>query len=164
MHVRTLLVDGRSLSVGPATVQQILPLRHRVLRIGLSVESAKFPGDGDATTLHAAVFEQATVISCATLMLNEYGGRSAWQLRGMATDDAWQSRGIGAALLQYLTEWALAGPDVSNRINSFWCNARVPAIPFYQRLGWIVDSEEFDIPTAGPHRRMVRQIQLLERP
>jgi hypothetical protein len=39
-----------------------------------------------------------------------------------------------------------------------WCNARVPAVPFYREMGWAVVSEPFEIPTAGPHVRMVKRL------
>jgi GNAT superfamily N-acetyltransferase len=159
MVPRDLPLNGRSLRIGPAKLSDILPLRQRILRVGLGIEEARFPGDENSTTLHAAVFDHDSVISCATLMLDAWeGGRPAWRLRGMATDSNRQSQGIGGALLDYLIDWAITDPPISQRIRIFWCNARVPALAFYQRLGWIVDSEEFDIPTAGPHRRMFRQL------
>ena len=108
--------------------------------------------------MHAAVFDHVSAVSCATLMLDEWQCEAAWRLRGMATDSNWQSRGLGTALMEYLIDWATTDPPISQRIITFWCNARVPAIAFYERLGWTVDSEEFDIPTAGPHRRMVRKL------
>jgi GNAT superfamily N-acetyltransferase len=154
MLPRDLHLDGRSLRIGPAKLSDILPLRQRILRVGLGIEEASFPGDENSTTLHAAVFDHDSVISCSTLMLDAWEGRPAWRLRGMATDSHWQSRGIGGALLQYLIDWAITDSPDPQRIRMFWCNARVPALAFYQRLGWVVDSEEFDIPTAGPHRRM----------
>lgn len=36
-----------------------------------------------------------------------------------------------------------------------WCNARTSAIGFYEKLGWQVVSEPFDVLTAGPHVKMV---------
>jgi predicted GNAT family N-acyltransferase len=37
-----------------------------------------------------------------------------------------------------------------------WCNARTPAVGFYERHGWTTVGEEFDVPPIGPHYRMVR--------
>jgi GNAT superfamily N-acetyltransferase len=68
----------------------------------------------------------------------------------MATAPGWQGRGVGRSLLQY-AEALLAGDRL------WWCNARASAIGFYERQGWTVVSEVFDIPTAGPHRRMIRR-------
>jgi hypothetical protein len=32
------------------------------------------------------------------------------------------------------------------------------AIGFYQKLGWKIESEEFEIPTAGPHFKIAKVI------
>ncbi|MCW3019870.1 MAG: family N-acetyltransferase, partial [Solirubrobacterales bacterium] len=32
-----------------------------------------------------------------------------------------------------------------------WCNARTPARRFYERAGFGVISEEFELPMIGPH-------------
>jgi hypothetical protein len=39
-----------------------------------------------------------------------------------------------------------------------WCNGRQPAAPFYERLGWTIASEAFEIPTAGPHFRITKRL------
>jgi GNAT superfamily N-acetyltransferase len=148
----------RGISICRVSIDVIFDLRYRILRAGLPKESAQFPGDNDASTWHVAVFrspeEDALPVTCGTFMLNAYREQRAWQLRGMATDHGHQGRGYGGELLRYAQP--LIAFDSSVRL--FWCNARVPAIPFYERHGWKVDSEEFDIPTAGPHRKMVKQV------
>jgi len=49
---------------------------------------------------------------------------------------------------------AVADVARSAGVTRFWCNARVPAVPFYAAMGWTVVSDVFDVPTAGPHRVM----------
>jgi predicted GNAT family N-acyltransferase len=148
--------DTRNIVICRVSVDAILDLRHRLLRAGLPRETAQFPGDEISSTWHLAVFNSpaktALPVSCASFMLNSYKEQPAWQLRGMATDNTHQSKGFGGELLR--CGEALIFADSNVRL--FWCNARVPAIPFYQKHGWKVDSEEFDIPTAGPHRKMVK--------
>ena len=39
-----------------------------------------------------------------------------------------------------------------------WCNARVPYVPFYEAMGWRVVSGQFEIPTAGPHVKMLKRL------
>jgi hypothetical protein len=39
-----------------ATVAEIMPLRHRILRAGLPFETARFEGDEEATTRHYVAF------------------------------------------------------------------------------------------------------------
>ncbi len=67
----------------------------------------------------------------------------------MATDPAWHGRGVGRAVLTAGgAAVAAVGPGL------LWCNAREAAVGFYQRLGWGVCSEQFDVPQFGPHYRM----------
>src|SRR5579862_4850490 len=113
MSPRILHVNGSSLRISPAAVAEIIPLRHRILRAGLPIEAADFDGDDAPTTLHAAVFDASNVISCASLMLDQWQSKTAWRLRGMATEENWRGRGVGAALLQYLIDWATTDPPIA---------------------------------------------------
>jgi len=152
--------DGAAgVTVCRVSIDVIVDLRHRMLRAGLPKEAAQFPGDDAPSTWHVGVFssseENALPISCASFMLNSYQGESAWQLRGMCTDSQHQRKGLGGKMLATVESAIIKDSNV----RLFWCNARVPAIPFYERHGWKVDSEEFDIPTAGPHRKMVKRMR-----
>ena len=131
-------------------VEEILPLRHRILRAGLPFETACFDGDHDATARHYAAVSGDEPACCLSLMRSEWEGRPAWQLRGMATAEGLQGRGLGRRLLELAV--AEARHDDPGRV--FWCNARTSAVGFYEKLGWRV-SEPFDVPTAGPHVKMV---------
>ncbi len=143
-------------------VDEIIDLRWRVLRDGLPREEAMFPHDDDAECRHAlAVDESGAVICCATMHPEGWHGNEAvpaapaWRLRGMATDAAWQGKGAGARVLRMLEEVS----QVVRPTGLLWCNARVRAIPFYERAGWVTRSELFDIPTAGPHKRMTKEMR-----
>jgi GNAT superfamily N-acetyltransferase len=134
-----------------ASMPEILDLRHKVLRPGKPLESAEFPGDEQPGTLHFAAWDHGRMVVCLTLMRSVWDGAKAWQLRGMATDTAAQGRGHGTALMRFAMEDAAreGWSDV------FWCNARLAAVPFYERNGWRIASERFDIPLVGPHHKMV---------
>jgi GNAT superfamily N-acetyltransferase len=140
--------------VRPATLNEILDLRYDVLRAGLPREAAIFEGDCELTSRHYGAFVRGRNVGCATLHLNRWLDEPAWQLRGMATALDFRNAGLGRELLNSLQADILA----THPVHLFWCNARVPAIRFYQRMGWQVVSEEFEIPTAGPHVRMVKRV------
>ena len=75
------------------------------------------------------------------------------ELYSIHVDPSAWGQGAGRALLAALEERARAsGPRL------MWCNARVPAAPFYERLGWSIVSERFEIPTAGPHVKMNKRV------
>ena len=138
-----------------ATLAEIMALRHAELRPGRPLDAARFDGDGDPTTRHFAAFLQndPDAVGCASAMARPWEGESAFQLRGMATRAALVRRGIGAALLRFLEPAICAEAGV----RLLWCNARRAAVPFYRRLGWEVVSDEFDIPTVGPHHTMIHR-------
>jgi GNAT superfamily N-acetyltransferase len=133
---------------------RIVDLRHAILRTGMPREAAIFAGDDAPATRHYGAFTGERNVGCATFHLNEFEGVSAWQLRGMATDAGLRGKGVGAALLRFGEEELLAASP--ERI--FWCNARTPAVPFYEKQGWWTCSDEFIVETAGPHYKMVKRI------
>jgi predicted GNAT family N-acyltransferase len=135
---------------------EVLHLRHAILRAGLPRETAIFAGDDDPNTKHVVATLNRRVVGCATVHLNSYEGNPAWQLRGMATDSAFRGSGVGRAMLAFL-ETSLR----ESNIQQMWCNARVPAIKFYEYLGWTVVSDVFEVPTAGPHVKMVKTLTRL---
>lgn len=137
-----------------AQFDEIVDLRWRILRAGLPRESADFPGDDHPQTLHIGAFEGGLCIGCASFMQNEWNGVPAWQLRGMAVDEGYRSQGIGREILVFADE-QIRQRGYSRQL---WCNARTPAVRFYQTSGWQTEGEEFTIPTAGPHCKMSRII------
>ena len=68
----------------------------------------------------------------------------------MATDAAARGTGAGRALIDHgLAQVAARGGDL------VWCDARVAAAGFYERMGFTVVTGEFDKPGIGPHVGMV---------
>ena len=39
---------------------------------------------------------------------------------------------------------------------SAWCNARTSAAGYYEKIGFVIASDEFELPDIGPHVLMVR--------
>jgi len=149
-----LIVGETPLTIRRATADEIVDLRHRVLRADLPRESAIFPGDELPTSQHFAAFDGPNAVCCATFHLEPWQTEPAWRLRGMATDDTFRSKGVGRALLNFAEEIVTS----ENPIRLFWCNARAPAAQFYQSLDWKIMSDIFEIPTAGPHYVMVKRL------
>jgi GNAT superfamily N-acetyltransferase len=142
--------------IRPARGEELVDLRHKVLRAGLPRHEGIFKEDDWPTTLHAGAFVGERNVGCATMMRESYKGQAAYRLRGMAVDPDFHRCGIGRKLLDLLE----ARVRETRHTNLLWCNARTPAVPFYKSMGWRVVSEEFDIPTAGPHFVMIKQLRV----
>src|SRR3954465_5804992 len=123
-----IMVGDVAVRIGEAALADIIDLRHVVLREGLPRSEAIFKGDGLSTSHHFAAFANGKCVGCASFHLNEWEGRPAYQLRGMATASQFRSGGIGTELLK-LAEDTLRK---AGAIRQLWCNARTPALNFYK--------------------------------
>lgn len=141
-----------------ASLSEIIDLRHTVLRQGLPRAEAQFAGDEAPTSRHYGAFRGSELLCCATLHARDWQGEPAWQLRGMATAHDERRQGLGRRLLEFLEQDLIDSARGTGSPLLLWCNARVPAAAFYRRMGWDVLSDEFDVPTAGPHVRMVKRL------
>ena len=136
-------------------VEEIIPLRHLVLREGLPITSASFDGDDKPDTFHFSLViftEGSNPLCCVSYMMSELDGKPALQLRGMATDPKFRGKNLGKTLLDFAENTIF----METGIKLFWCNAREVAIGFYEKQGWATVGDFFDIPTAGRHKKMVR--------
>lgn len=136
-------------------VEKIISLRHRILRAGLPLDAARFDGDLEEFSAHFAAFDQDDrVVGCATIHRRPWRDAPAWQLRGMAVEISLQRSGTGTALLGAIDRHVVS----TAYSHQLWCNARQPAVEFYRRNGWETVGELFEIPTAGPHYKMIRMV------
>ena len=149
------MIGGGPAVIRRVTLEEIVDLRHVMLRQGLPREAAIFPADESPTSYHFGTFIDGKNVGCATFHFGEWEGEPAWRLRGMATLSGFQKYGVGRAVLEFAEE--MIGAESPVRL--LWCDARTPAVPFYERQGWRVVSEEFFIPTAGPHFKMIKRMQ-----
>lgn len=128
-------------------------LRHRVLIPDHPVEALVYPGDEDQTTFHVGVFNDDGKLVAIGSFYKEsdshFKGEKQYRLRGMASDSNARLRGLGKAVIVFAEE-ELARRDA----DLLWCNARVIATGFYEKMGFYSVGEEFVIPKIGGHYRM----------
>jgi GNAT superfamily N-acetyltransferase len=149
------MTTSRDILIRRASTDEILDLRWRILRAGLPPGTANFDGDDEPTTHHFVAVQDCKVVGCVTILRRPWQDGPAWQLRGMAVEPLLQRRGVGAMLLE-VVESTLRREPHSLRL---WCNARAPATGFYEKHGWGIVGEAFEIPTAGPHYKMTKFLQ-----
>ena len=149
-------------SVRKVAPEETFALRHRVLRGHEPIEKLRLPSDDDPASASFAAIDRDTgeVVGTAVVFPEpppwDVDAAGAWRLRGMATAEAWRSKGVGGAVLQAVVDH-VAG--AGGRL--LWCNARVPAVNFYERAGFERVGEEWEEPHICPHVAM--QLTLQER-
>ncbi len=140
------------------TAEETIAIRWPVLRPGFPRETAIFAGDDIATAKHFGAFDGGRLVGVASIYLAPMPERAdaapAWQLRGMATLPEVRGRSFGCALLDACVAHARA-----EHAALLWCNARTSAAAFYTKHGWQIVGAEFDIPTVGPHFRMLLDLR-----
>ena len=131
-------------------------MRHPVLRTGRPRETAILECDGLPDTAHFGAFDGDRLVAVATVHPDPCPGRGdlpAWRLRGMATLEPYRGGGAGSALIHRCLSHAR---EASARL--FWCNGRLGAAGFYERMGFAAQGERFDLPPNGPHLVFVLEL------
>lgn len=102
--------------------------------------------EDDETALHAlAEDETGNPVGTGRLTVDGHVGR-------MAVMKDWRGRGVGGAVLAWLTDAAR-----SRGIAEIVLSAQVDAISFYRRFGYTEEGDDF-MDAGIPHRRMRRRL------
>jgi GNAT superfamily N-acetyltransferase len=131
--------------------EQTFALRHRVLRSHEPIEALRLSSDEDPRAANFAALDGTGEVVGTAVVFPEPppwdpGERDSWRLRGMATAEDWRSRGVGSAVLTAVVDHVA---DAGGCL--LWCNARLPAVKFYERAGFERIGAEWEEPFIGPH-------------
>lgn len=124
-------------------------LRTKVLRIPLGLKFTQEELMKENDQLHFVCIEHEKVI--ATLALKPLSMTNI-KMRQVAVDDTIQKTGIGRKLVLFSEEYAR-----KHGYTLMECNAREVAAPFYLKLGYKIEGDEFT-EVGIPHYRMVKQL------
>jgi GNAT superfamily N-acetyltransferase len=134
------------------TPEIVRPLRSAILRPGQPFANNIYPGDDDSETVHFAAYVDERPVGSTTVLHQApplHGDAGMWRLRGVTTLPDVRGQGCGVALitaaLDYIAEQGGA---------LCWFFANPPAVPFYEKLGFRLDTalrySEAAVPPAHP--------------
>ena len=138
------------------TSPETFAVRHPVLRKGKPIESCHFDGDDLASTLHFGLFENESLEGVISLFESKnslFEAENQIQIRGMAVLEHHQGKGFGRKLITYCEDFLHQKKDLL-----VWFNARQNAIGFYQKLGYEIIGDSFEIPEVGTHFVMWKRL------
>ncbi len=136
----------------------VRPLRHKVLRPGQPFSTTHLDKDNDLKTIHFALYQTNNIVSIATIYPENIDGeydKRAYRLRGMATEISMQGMGYGTHILTECIQFL----STTIKANYLWCNARESAFGFYEKFGFEIVGETFDIENIGPHKKGIYTIK-----
>ncbi|MDY0781488.1 GNAT family N-acetyltransferase [Tenacibaculum sp. IB213877] len=115
-----------------------------------------FDSDVHSDTFHLGGFLDEKLLCVGTFIKSSLNGLEGeqYQLRGMATSPDARNKGLGKQLLEHAVN------DLQEKeVNYLWCNAREIAVPFYEKCGFYIIGNSFEVPQIGTHYKMVKKIQ-----
>ncbi len=155
-----------ALSIRKITPEATHPLRQQLLRQQVPLDALIYSGDNEPIAFHVGAFWDGEQVGIASVLHQPPSASKgtpenhpdpdhldAWRLRGMATTDAVRGHGIGTQMLL-----ACVGYVATQRGALLWCDSRVGARAFYERNGFVVLGDGYDVPDVGPHFFMQRTI------
>ena len=125
------------------------PLRQTVLRPHQTLE--QLAANERPDTHYVGIDRDGEIVAIGRV--RPEGPPGSWRVSAMATAPDHRGCGLGRLILRALVEHASA-----RGATRVWCNARLAARGFYDREGWVVESEVFDLPDIGPHVVMARAL------
>lgn len=137
------------------TIPEVFSVRHPVLRPGKPLATCHFECDDLPSTKHFGYFDVEKLIGIISVFKSNHAffEENQFQIRGMAVLTAYQKKGIGAQLIRYAEQY------IQNQIgNVIWLNARIIAVGFYEKLGYQIIGDPFEIPEIGTHFVMFKNI------
>ena len=142
-------------SIKKITSAKALPIRHRILRKGEAIERCIYPSDDLETTLHFGLYENEVlsgIISVFETKKDIFTDEKQFQIRGMAVLENHRNKGFGAALVRHVEDYLKRENQ-----HTIWFNARIIAIGFYEKLGFVKIGDSFEIDTIGVHYIMYKK-------
>ncbi|HLF52147.1 GNAT family N-acetyltransferase [Flavobacterium sp.] len=131
-------------------------VRHPVLRAGKPIESCHFDGDDLETTRHFGFFQENNLIGVISIFKAQnklFDEESQFQIRGMAVLEDHQKKGFGETLVRHAENY-IKGQNGA----MIWFNARIVAVGFYEKLGYQIIGDSFDIADVGEHYIQFKKI------
>ena len=136
--------------------EETYDIRKKILRDNIPLPY-KFNGDLDNDTFHLGAFKNNKLIAVSSFMkvANDNFKGAQFQLRGMATLTEYQGLKAGKLMLE---QACLILKNIN--IDVIWCNARLSAIYFYEKQGFVTFGPQFEIDLIGSHFTMYKNLRI----
>lgn len=145
-------------SVKIITTKETYPLRLEVLwQHKNSLAECKLDIDDLPTTFHVGAFKNKEIVAIGTFLQQEnekFEATNQYRLRAMASSPKVRGENFGKLLIEFAIE------ELKNRkAELLWCDARKVALGFYEKMGFKIKGDFYEIPIIGPHKLMYKLIE-----
>ena len=145
-------------SVKIITTKETYPLRLEVLwQHKNTLEECKLDIDDLPTTFHVGVFKDGEIVAIGTFLQQQnekFEAKNQYRLRAMASSPKVRGENFGKLLIEFAIE------ELKNRkADLLWCDARKVALGFYEKMGFKIKGDFYEIPIIGSHKLMYKVIR-----
>lgn len=149
-------MTGSKFEVKFTTPDEGFDLRNEILRPAGTAPFKGIEGENLDTSFHVGCFLDGHIISIATFLKKSnslFSQQYQYFMRGMVTHPDYQGQGAGSSVIDFGIN------ELKKRnVNFLWFNARINAVPFYEKNGFSSIGEEFLIPEIGMHVVMYKSL------
>ena len=112
--------------------------------------------DSAESTFHIGATMGNEVVGTSTLIIDinpNFEEQNQYRLRAMATSPKIRGTRTGVAIVNKAIE------ELQKRnVKLLWCDARLIATGFYEKLGFKIKGDVYEVPNIGPHKLMYKEI------
>ncbi|MFK8039074.1 MAG: GNAT family N-acetyltransferase [Crocinitomicaceae bacterium] len=138
--------------------KKLWPLRNLVLWRHKILLDCGIEADLKRSTFHiGAVDKDDNVLGTSTFIIenNEnFNEIVQYRLRAMATHPSARGTGLGKKMIDKGIEKLK-----KKKVDIVWCDARIEATEFYNKMGFETVGETYDVPEIGPHKLMYFRVK-----
>lgn len=149
-------MNTKPVKIKQLSFEETYPIRQIVLRPNRPLETCFFEGDELETTLHFGGFVNQELVGIISLFKNNHSSfqqENQYQIRGMAVLENFRKYGLGKKIVEYSEDYLK-----QKNISLIWFNARESAVGFYQKSGYEIIGDSFNIPDVGIHYVMYKTL------
>lgn len=107
-------------------------------------------------TFHIGALKDGEIVSIGTFLVQKnekFDAKIQYRLRAMASSPKVKGQNFGKKVIGFAKEELK-----SRNIELLWCDARKVALGFYEKMGFTIVGDYYDVPKIGPHKLMYYNI------
>ncbi|MBV6485163.1 MAG: hypothetical protein KFKLKKLM_01716 [Flavobacteriales bacterium] len=146
-------------SVKIVATKETYPLRLEVLwQHKNSLEECGLDIDDLETTFHVGAIKNGELVSVGTFLVQQnekFEEKYQYRLRAMATSPKVRGENFGKEVIDF----ALKELKI-REVELLWCDAREVAIGFYEKMGFNILGDFYEVPMIGKHKLMYKKLEV----
>jgi predicted GNAT family N-acyltransferase len=139
--------------------KDIQKLRHEILwQHKISDKDCVIDADSFKDTFHIGAVKNNDVVGTSTFIVDKndkFNTDNQYRLRAMATSYKVRGEGVGKQII----EFAIEKLKQMNNVEILWCDARLKATGFYEKLGFKTLGDVYHVPNIGQHKLMYIELK-----